>query len=228
VNAVYFQPLFDEQKCSYRFSYCLSEAMKQENIILERPDYRGTGDSSLPFCDVTIDTLRQDMDFLISKSTESLIGLRFGASLICDYLSRNQSNCYRVILIDPIFDGQHYIKYLLRKQRLKDHLSQLPTHFHQEEEYANLEGYKTKKCFIDQIESYALNFIQDKVFERHQASILFTSTRLSAMENRVISRAKEHNQIDVTRVQFPDIWERIPVMDYSPLIEPIIGYCNER
>jgi len=228
VNAVYFHPLFDEQKCSYRFSYCLSEAMKQQNYVLERPDYRGTGDSSRSFCDVTLETLRQDMDSLISKGADVLIGLRFGASLIFDYASRTQSDCNRMILIEPIFDGHQYIEYLLRKQRLKDHLSKLPDNVYQEETYINLEGYKTRRHFVDQIRSFRLNVQEETHLKGHHVLLLSTRTRLSAEEKNLITKLKQHNHIDVTCVSFPDIWERIPIMDYSPLIEPVIGWCHER
>jgi pimeloyl-ACP methyl ester carboxylesterase len=228
VNAVYFHPLFDEQKCSYRFSYCLSEAMMQQNFVLERPDYRGTGDSSQPFCDVTLETLRQDMVSLISKGADVLIGLRFGASLIFDYASRTQSNCNRMILIEPIFDGHQYIEYLLRKQRLKDHLSKLPDNVYQEETYINLEGYKTRRHFVDQIRSFKLTVQDEMSLKGHQILLLLMHTRLSAAEKKLISQLKQHNHIDVASVSFPDIWERIPMMDYSSLIETVIGWCHER
>ena len=228
MKAVYFHPLFDEQKCSYRFSYCLSEAMKHQKFVLERPDYRGTGDSSQPFCDVTLQTLRQDMDSLISKGADVLIGLRFGASLVFDYVSRIQPKCNRVILVEPVFDGHQYIEYLLRKQRLKDRLSKLPDNFYQEETYINLGGYKTRRRFMDQVRSFKLDVEEETHFKGYHVLLLLTRIRLSAVEKNLISKLKQYNQIDVTHISFPDIWERIPIIDYLPLIKPVIGWCHER
>lgn len=226
MKALYFHPLFDEHKCSYRFSYCLSEALKLNGISLERSDYNGTGDSLHRFCDITLDTLRNDMDSLITGSVDILIGLRFGASLIYDYISRNKLTDCRVILIEPIFTGSQYIDYLLRKQRLKDLLTKIPQGYLQEDDYVNLAGYKTGKIFVSQLESFSMNI--DNFIDGCRVYFIFTQRQSFGSKDGLVSKIESSKTINAEHVPLPDIWERIPVMDYTPLIERIVDCCHDR
>lgn len=227
MKALYFHPLFDEHKCSYRFSYCLSETLKRQGISLERPDYNGTGDSLHRFCDITLDTIRKDMDSLITGGVDILIGLRFGASLIYDYICRNKLRDCRVIIIEPIFTGSQYVDYLLRKQQLKDLLTKIPQGYLQEDHYINLEGYKVRSDFINQLQLFSIVDRSD-LFDGCLVHFIFTQRQSFGSKDGFVSMVESSKTINAEHVPFPDIWERIPVMDYTPLIERIVDCCHDR
>ena len=58
---IYCHPLFDERKCSHRFSYHLQKHFERNNLVLERFDYTGTGESQADFAEVTFSTLLEDI-----------------------------------------------------------------------------------------------------------------------------------------------------------------------
>ena len=138
---IYCHPLFDERKCSHRFSYQLCESFKSASLILERFDYLGTGEADGDFKDVTMETLRGDIDRKISCNKASLIGVRFGATLALDYCRRHANRINKLVLIEPILDGAAYINHLYRKQHLKDIMTGC-LNLGQEDGFRNIEGYK--------------------------------------------------------------------------------------
>ncbi len=140
---IYLHPLFEERKCSHRFSYHLNQVFMDMGLRLERFDYRGTGEASRGFYEVTLDTLRKDVEKMIGSQRASLIGLRLGASLGFEYCRRKKHEIQKLIMIEPVIDGKQYVNFLLRKQRIKDMMSPSPETATTESDFINIEGYKT-------------------------------------------------------------------------------------
>ena len=99
---IYCHPLFDERKCAHRFSYQLAKTFEENNLQLERFDYRGTGEGDGRFCDVTMDSLRVDIQTTINRDRVCLIGTRFGAAIVFDFCCQNGSAVHTLILIEPV------------------------------------------------------------------------------------------------------------------------------
>ena len=61
IRYIFLNSLFDERKCSHRFSYELKCSFKESGKQLERPDYFGTGEASGEFCQLDMETLKADV-----------------------------------------------------------------------------------------------------------------------------------------------------------------------
>ena len=153
---VYCHPLFDERKCAHRFSYQLKNTFRAAGLTLERFDYQGTGEAAGDFKDVSLETLREDVNQKVNGKEICLIGLRLGASLALDYCSRNFGTVQKLVLLEPIVNGAQYVDYLYRKQHIKDLMTGKSVAIPQDNGYVNIEGYKTNIHLIEQIENLDL------------------------------------------------------------------------
>jgi hypothetical protein len=209
VRYIYLHSLFDERKCAQRFSFELKCAFENTAKTLERPDYYGTGEGEGGFCEVDLDSLRKDIELFCSYGNCVLIGLRFGAALILDYLKSSPENISGIILIEPIKNLNEYSDYLQRKQRIKDIMTGFKEVDKKEGRYVNIEGYKTQKSFLEQLEDYGqVSFKTD------------SQIPVSVISNSNCGKIDTETKINLLR--YEPFWERIPPQDHSQLIETII------
>ena len=227
---IYCHPLFDERKCSHRFSFQLSETFSRQGLNLERFDYQGTGEASGKFSDVTMQSLRKDLDNQISGQEVLLIGVRFGADLVFDYLFRNPDNVKLLILIEPVIEGSDYIKYLFQKQRVKDLMTGTAPTISRENGFYNLEGYKTNSLLIEQLKEFSLTKMAKDFNKKKTIRFVYVSP-CSGMNNRynILSDFLKNNgsNVDVLRCKLPPFWERLPLADYSKLTDRILECCSD-
>lgn len=224
---IYCHPLFDERKCGHRFSYQLSKTFEKNFLNLERFDYCGTGESCGKFSDITMDSLQNDLQAKIANDNVCLIGTRFGATVIIDCCCREELPVRKVVLIEPIINGPHYIEYLFKKQHLKDVMTGNNSAILPEDDFCNIEGYKTSKKFVDEIKQInfveikgcmevdTVNIVQISVFPRIKVEYDLFSTQLR--KNGI------KNSIDIFNL--PIFWERMPIADYSVLTGKIVEWC---
>jgi pimeloyl-ACP methyl ester carboxylesterase len=228
---VYCHPLFDERKCSHRFSFQLSETFKQRGLILERFDYQGTGEAEGIFADVTVETLKKDLHKQVGDQEVSLIGLRFGATLAFDYLFSNPGNVKNLILIEPVIEGFDYIEYLFQKQRVKDLMTGIHQKASTENGFYNIEGYKTSFVLIEQLRKFSLvklaeEFVGKKDFLFVQVtSFSGINTKYNFLKNLL---KKNGNSVTILLSKLPPFWERLPLTDYSELTNRLSEYCSGR
>lgn len=225
---VYCHPLFDERKCAHRFSFRLSSAFSAAGLTLERFDYRGTGEASGEFADVLLQSLRDDVSRCVDGETICLIGTRFGASLALDYCAHGRGSVSRLVLIEPIVDGAAYIDYLYRKQRIKDLMTGGSSDELRDEGYQNVEGYKTSVRLIGQIRDLDLLDVAGKHPVTSSVFIAQVSRR-SAVRREIVNLARalksSAREVLVENVEAPMFWERIPIADYTELVEKVLGWC---
>jgi len=225
---IYCHPLFDERKCAHRFSYQLSKAFEKYDLQLERFDYRGTGEEEGQFCDVTMNSLRNDLSKIIDGDKVCLIGTRFGATLAFDYCCRSESNVHTLVLVEPVVNGKTYTEYLFKKQRLKDLMTGNSSESLKNNCFYNLEGFKTNKQLIQQVEQVQLN----EAIHRIKVNGVFivqisTSSRINS-EYELLTKLLLKNGIrfGVEIVNLPVFWERIPDGNYSMLSKYIMEWCR--
>ncbi|MHC4737927.1 MAG: serine aminopeptidase domain-containing protein [Planctomycetota bacterium] len=225
---VYCHPLFDERKCAHRFSFQLNKAFEKNNLQLKRFDYRGTGESGGRFCDVTMDSLRNDLDAVINSDRFCLIGTRFGAAVAFDFCHRSDSAVHALILIEPVVNGQNYAEYLFRKQHLKDMMTGNGSESAHEDGFFNLEGYKTSNKFIEQIRQFHLNKVTDRIKVEAVFIIqISASSRINAEYDLLAGHLKESGISACVEVfNLPVFWERIPDDDYTAISEKIVEWCR--
>lgn len=226
---VYCQPLFDERKCAHRFSYELKCVFENRGFQLERFDYHGTGEAEGDFDKVSLHSLRKDLSQRIAGKSVCLIGLRFGASLALDYSVRNPETTDKIILLEPVIDGDDYIKYLRRKQYIKDLMTKSESCVLNEPEYENIEGYKVSTEFIQQLQKF--NLLKSSEKKNRLGHIYIVQiTRRNEINGKLvpITRILNQNSQVVTKCfELPVFWERIPAVDYSLLTENILRWCCE-
>lgn len=209
VRYIFLHSLFDERKCAQRFSFELKRAFENSGKTLERFDYYGTGEGEGDFCEVELGTLRKDIEHVCSSGNCVLIGLRFAAFLILDYLKCNPKNISGIVLINPVCDLNNYVQYLKRKQRIKDIMTGHKGEDQEEGCYINIEGYKTQKRFIEQLESYGEVTFKEKF----------------PFPVNVITNGdcdKMNIQVKTKVMKYAPFWERIPAQDYTRLIDLIL------
>ncbi len=225
---IYCHPLFDERKCAHRFSYQLSRAFEKDNLQLERFDYHGTGESDGEFYDVTMDSLRNDLQRIVGGDRVCLIGTRFGATIAFDFCCQSESDVHALILIEPVVNGQSYAEYLFRKQRLKDMMTGNASESAYQDGFCNLEGYKTNNIFIEQIGQLHLNEAANRI--KVDAVFLIqisASSRINSEYDLLAEHLKKNGMRTCVEVfNLPVFWERIPDGVYSIVTEKIVEWCQ--
>jgi pimeloyl-ACP methyl ester carboxylesterase len=228
---IYCHPLFDERKCSHRFSYYLEKVFREHRLALTRFDYRGTGEADGEFSEVTMDMLRHDLANQIDHEEEiSLIGVRFGASLAFDYCCRAMKKVKSLILIEPIIHGPDYIDYLFRKQHIKDLLTGLPSKPLCTESFCNIEGYKTNTRLLEQIRALSLTQIAKDCTAADAIRIVQVSHHSKVNSQSVgfaESLQKTGQTASVEHLNIYPFWERIPLADYTQAATTIWEWCRD-
>ena|GEM_PF-2627444 len=225
---LYCHPLFDERKCAHRFSFQLKNTFESAGLTLERFDYRGTGEAEGEFADVSLESLRQDLENRAAGDRLCIVGLRFGASLAFDYCVRRAGPVKALVLLAPVIDGAEYADHLYRKQRIKDVMTGESLAGLRDEGYDNLEGYKTGVKFIEQIKSLDLTRMAGEYALENSVFIARISNR-SGAEPTITAFAESlkgsAKRVVVENVQMPMFWERIPNADYGELARKVLQFC---
>lgn len=225
---IYCHPLFDERKCAHRFSYQLAKVFEKNGLCLERFDYRGTGEGGGEFCDVTMESLREDIERVVDGGRVCLIGTRLGAAAAFEFCGQSKTAVDKLIMIEPIVNGQDYVRYLFRKQHLKNMMTGNGSDF-AEEGFCNLEGYKTSDTLIDQIKGIELVGASGKMKSTRAVCIVQISagSRMNPEYELVTERLKKNDiRSHAVWVNAPVFWERIPISDYSIVTEKIAGWLR--
>jgi len=221
---VYCHPLFDERKCSHRFSYQLKKSFQQKGVNLERFDYRGTGEDRGQFSNVTLDTLREDIRRYIDGDNLCLIGLRLGGTLAMDYCFKYHENVKNLVLVEPIIIGADYVDYLRRKQHIKDLMTAGSFAELNEKAFENIEGFKTSTRFIKQIQKINLLEQPKNTVLKTRILVIQISNRSGPayiLEHFVKSLIKITTKVSIQIVNAPVFWERLPNADYNKITKRI-------
>ena len=218
---IYCHPLFDERKCAHRFSYDLHKTFEKASLTLERFDYCGTGEAEGRFEDVSLNSLRADVEAQINGDEICLIGLRFGATILLNYTAANPRVVKKLVLLEPVIDGAGYVDYLYRKQHIKDLMTGESTDKLMENGFVNIEGYKTSVLFLDQIK----NMNPFTISPECPVLIVQISNNIKIEpEIKTLKERTGHSEIKV--INMPTFWERISISDYSELTDTILRWCK--
>lgn len=117
---VFCYPFAEERLWAHRVYVDFARELSRRGDPVLRFDYTGNGDSEGNFEDADVETWLSDIDCAIRMLKKmvpgldevGLIGLRFGATLAALAAERNEAA--RLILWDPIIDGNQYMQEILR------------------------------------------------------------------------------------------------------------------
>lgn len=227
---IYCHPLFDERKCAHRFSYQLKITFQKSGLMLERFDYRGTGEAEGRFENVSLDSLKEDVEAQINGDEVCLIGLRFGAILALYYAAAHPGIVKKLVLLEPIVDGATHVDYLYRKQHIKDLMTGESADKFRENGFVNIEGYKTSARFLDQIKNINLAMTVKENPPTSPVLIIQISNH-TKFDPEILSLAglleSSDIQTKLENINIPIFWERIPISDYSELKDAILRWCRD-
>jgi len=227
---VYCHPLFDERKCSHRFSYQLKKSFQQKGVNLERFDYRGTGEARGQFSNVTWDTLREDIRRFVDDDNLSLIGLRLGGTLALDYCLQYHENVKNLVLIEPIIIGADYAQYLRRKQHIKDLMTAGSSAELNEKGFENIEGFKTSSRLIKQIQKINLLEQPKNTVLKTRIIVIHISNRkrpVNTLEHFLKILSNITTEVSIQTVNSPVFWERLPNADYNKITKRVCKWSDD-
>ncbi len=120
-----FLPLAEERKGVIRPLYELAASLCAHGWQTMIFDYFGTGDSPGNFADITWRTLNSDCDAAITAMQERgaeeivILGVRLGARLALEHACRNPETISRIILWEPVLNGEHWLRQLQRRSHFR-------------------------------------------------------------------------------------------------------------
>lgn len=126
-GCILLNPLDNEANNAIRFYVRMARRLASHRIPALRFDYRGTGNSSSCFSEVTLETLVEDIERVREFAAReyriqatSLVGARFGATLALTYAAR-RGRTDQLILWDPILDMRREFKTWFINKTLLNH-----------------------------------------------------------------------------------------------------------
>ncbi len=129
-GVVLVPPFAEEMNCSRRMLTLLAEALASCGYHVVLPDFYGTGDSEGDFSEASwsgwleqLDCCVADMQNNYGVSHYSLIGGRVGALLLADYMRQFRPCPEKLVLWQPVIDGEAYLKQFLRLRLAYDMLT---------------------------------------------------------------------------------------------------------
>jgi hypothetical protein len=206
----------------------LAKTFEKNNLQLERFDYQGTGEAQGKFCDVTMDSLRGDLQEMIGGDRACIIGTRFGATVAFDLCCRSTVNVDKLVLIEPVINGRSFAEYLFRKQHLKDMMTGNGSNLSQEDGFINLEGFKTSVLFLEQIRRINLFEMQSRIKVKSVLLMQISASGKVCSEYGLFAGDfwKNGTSACVDVFNLPAFWERIPDGDYIAANERILEWCR--
>jgi len=225
---VYCHPLFDERKCAHRFSWQLNNIFQKHGHRLERFDYTGTGEAPGRFADLTLDSVRREIERHIDRQPVCLVGTRFGAGLAFEYCVRNCGTVQKLALVEPIIDGGQYLDYLRRKQHIKNLMTGTSKPAPSDNGFENIEGYKTNNRFVEQLKNFnLLETARKSSFKCPVLIVKISKTRRLDTKTAAFAELLDRppNRLRVEIFDLPQFWQRIPDRDYTKLARIISRHC---
>ena len=226
-------PFAEEKKCAHRPLTDLARAMVQTGLAVMRFDYRGTGDSAGEFQHFTPDDWRADIhaaaDFArreVGLSRLTLAGLRMGANLALS-AACDRDDVNRVILWEPVLDGKQYVSQNMRRSLVKAMLTAgdefkaaTVTEAHAQA-VVDFDGYTVTGAARLQLEALRLAPFPG-------AALLAHIGPKEEPGPAYVAAAQALPQCTARGLRLEPFWNRIGLMDVTPLAELTMGWLAGR
>lgn len=118
-GVVLCHPWGQEYLRAHRSMRHLGALLTKAGVHVLRFDYFGTGDSGGDMQDGDLEGWRSDIETAIDELRDTtgvervdLVGLRLGATLAADVAARRRADVGRLVMWDPVVDGEEYVREL--------------------------------------------------------------------------------------------------------------------
>lgn len=236
---LYFHPFAEEMNKSRRMAALQARRFAAEGFAVLQPDHYGCGDSGGDFGDARWETWLDDLgtalDWLGQRSHGPLVlwGLRTGCLLLTDLLRQCQLEPDRILLWQPVVNGEQYMNQFLRLRMAASMMG------------GEKEGVKALRARLDAGET-----LEVAGYDLHpELARSLAEARLAAPSRGVVSwfevGAGEGMEVspaarqvaekwtadgitlDTTRVQGEPFWQTQEICELPELIELTIRQCLE-
>lgn len=238
-NGIVILPAFaDEMNKSRHMLNLLSKKFCDENYHVITPDLFGTGDSHGNHKEANWETWLVDIETTIKYLEEqgvtnvSLLGLRTGALLAADAISRSSVNFKHLVLWHPVIDGNVFISQFLRlrlaagmisndqkKETTKELLEKLLSG-----ECVEVAGYDLSPELALTLKEKSLKNVQDSLPNTTWIDIVPSSDRSPPVVNNKLVQSWAELDIDVKHEKCVGeaFWGSVEIVELPALVDMTI------
>jgi pimeloyl-ACP methyl ester carboxylesterase len=239
-SCILLNPLDNEANNAARFYVRMARLLASHQMPTLRFDYRGTGNSSCCFSEVSLETLLDDIDRIREFAARAygitptcLAGARFGATLALVYAARCRKTD-DLILWDPILDMRREFKTSFINKTLLNHKMMRD----RDEDYSisrrlaedgvvELSSAQFSHRFYDQLASFSLPLAAD--LQISSGLILLLDASLTAHASQAADDLQSRSELTIKRLplrrrhigweaeEFSEASELLPALEQETL-----------
>ncbi len=229
---VFCHPFAEEKLWSHRVFVNFARALAKLGYTVLRFDYMGHGDSQGKFEEASIDTRLSDIHCAIHilkanfKNTLkiNLLGLRLGSTL-CALAAEADSSVNRLILWEPIINGDRYMREILRAHIVYQTAVYKEVRYNREAlikklkmgESISIEGYEMKWTLFEKLTEIDLSLEKNKF--GGETLIVQINPKEGIGINRVKMIAGRYNNPKIIPVVEQPFWKEIK--EYYPFAKDL-------
>jgi len=225
---VFCHPFAEEKLWSHRVFVNFARELAKIGYTILRFDYMGHGDSDGKFVESSIETRIADIKCALQlvrgkfgpEIKISLLGLRLGATLAA-LVAEEESDVNRLILWDPIINGQKYMKQMLRINIATQSAVYKEIRFNSEAliqkmkqgETTNIDGYEISWPFFEQTQKINLLDMEKRFPE--EAMLIQISKKAGKFKKNIEKLQSLYPNCDLSIVVEDAFWSEIRVYYYK-------------
>ncbi len=228
-------PAGEEKKFAHRTLVVTARRLAEAGYGVLRFDLSGCGDSSGRFVEATLGRWHGDIDAAMEHARRAfdtnevgLLGVRLGANLAWGHEAAWH------VLWEPIERGSSWVKTLIRKKMMKEMIGHgkattgrdTMDEAFERDGFIDVDGYALSKVLHDDL--MEVRFDGSKV---QRDPTLWLQVRHNTEVTAKVRQAAEQmndagGQVETRAVRFPPFWDRLDIMNPSPVVEPTMQWLS--
>ncbi len=236
-GVLFVLPFGEERKSTVRLFVRMARALQKRALAAFLFDLSGTGESGGEHRDSTLARWRFEVAAALDRAAAqvggewAVIGARLGANLAVQAGQRAQ----RLILIEPLLDGEQFLRELQRKKQIKEMLSTGGAQSSEQEMEAawargddvDFDGFAVGAELAAELRSLRLDLDLAVIDTNTPVHIcrVGSSTKVSAAWNTVFSAVSSHRDGTALTVRDKPFWGQLEYYESEVLIDEILRYA---